>query len=96
MKSGFLQEPAAGVCLGFEVILESPEKGALMSKDTGSQPCHHSLVGREGARGAAEPKQQKSWCSACSPSLASAAGQDLCLGVWEVPGALLPWQTLHR
>lgn len=54
MKSGFLQESAARICLGFKVILESPEKGALMTKDAGSQPCHCSLVGREGGRGAAE------------------------------------------
>lgn len=27
---------------------ESPEEGAHVGEDTGSQQCHHSLVGREG------------------------------------------------
>lgn len=52
--------------------LESPEEGAHVGEDTGSQQCHCSLVGRKGCRGAAEPKQQL--CMHPKPGISSGTG----------------------
>lgn len=69
--------------------MESPEKGAHMGEGPRSQECHHSLVGREGCRGAAELKQQKSWCFACPKPGISSGTVSMFGTMLEVPVAPL-------
>lgn len=75
--------------------MESSEEEAHRGEDAASQQCHRSLAQREGCRGAAEPKQQKSWCSACTPkpSISSGTGSS---ALREVPVAPLLSESLHR
>lgn len=69
--------------------MESPEEGAHVGEDTGSQQCHCSLVRREGCRGAARAQAAESWCFACIPKPGISSGTGSVFG--PLGGASCPF-----